>query len=123
VTKGPAVAVSFVKEGANPSGVTPVEYNIIVRPDPVEEKTKGGVIKPQTMTEQEEWASTKATVMAMSPMAFRKTANGDAWEGPAPVEGGRVMFARYAGKRFEGADGETYVVLKDEDVIGIIEAE
>ena len=33
------------------------------------------------------------------------------------------MFARYAGKRFEGADGETYVVLKDEDVIGIIEAE
>ena len=69
----------------NPSGVIPVEYNIIVRPDPVEEKTKGGLYIPDEHREREEWASTKATVMAMSPMAFRKTANGDAWEGPAPV--------------------------------------
>ena len=113
----------FVGKTPNHSGVIPVEYNVIIKPDPVEEKTSKGLYLPDEHRGREEWATTKATILAISAMAFTKTANGDAWEGPKPVVGGRVMFAKYEGKRFFGNDGETYVVLKDEDVIGIIDAE
>jgi hypothetical protein len=30
-----------------------------------------------------------------------------------------VMFARYAGKSFVGADGRVYRVMKDKEIVGI----
>lgn len=100
----------------NPSGMSPCDVKVLVRPDPVEETTKGGIILASTTQEKAKYAGTKATVIATGPNAFKE------W-GPenGPKPGDRVLYAQYSGARHKGLDGEDYVVLNDEDLIALIE--
>jgi chaperonin GroES len=107
----------------NTTGLTPIEYNIIVRPDPVEARTKGGVYIPDAVKEREEFATIKGTVIAVSSLAYSRTAQGDDWLGRKPEAGDRVLIAQYAGKNVTGSDGEKYRIMKDEDVMAVIDHE
>lgn len=97
----------------NPSGITPLDVKVLVKPDPVEEKTAGGIILADTTKEKSKYAATKGTLVAKGPNAFAEW-GADA----APADGARVLYAQYAGSRFKGDDGEDYIVMNDEDVIG-----
>lgn len=100
----------------NASGISPVDVRVIVKPDPVEEVTAGGIIKPTQATDKEKYAATRGTLVAAGPNAFAE------WgEGNAPATGSRVLYAQYAGSRFEGEDKADYIVMNDEDVIGVVE--
>lgn len=107
----------------NESGAEPVEYNVIVRPDPVEEKTAGGLYLPDDHRDREKHATTRGMIVAMSAMAYSRTPSGDEWTGAKPQPGSRVMFGKYSGRTFDGVDGVQYRVMKDEDVIAIIDRE
>jgi chaperonin GroES len=97
----------------NPSGITPLDVKVLVRPDPVEEVTKGGVFLADTTKEKSKYAATKGTLIAKGPNAFAE------WGSDAgPTDGARVLHAQYAGSRFKGDDGEDYIVMNDEDIIG-----
>ena len=100
----------------NPSGITPLDVKVLVKPDPVEEKTAGGIILADTTKEKSRYAGTKATLIAVGPNAFRE------WgEGAGPKIGDRVLYAQYSGARQKGDDGEEYVVMNDEDLICTVE--
>lgn len=103
----------------NPSGIAPVDVKVLVKPDPVEEMTKGGIILADTTKEQQKYAGTKATLVAVGCNAFGE------WGEAArrPKAGDRVHYAQYSGARIKGADGEDYVIMNDEDLTSIIEAE
>lgn len=105
----------------NNSGITPVEYNVLIKQDDVTEKTSGGVIMPDDYRDRQEHGSTKGVIVAVSPMAF----NFEDWptDQPKPSEGQRVVFGRHCGAFVEGNDGERYRVVKDKDVIAVIENE
>ena len=96
--------------------LTPIEYNVIVKPDPVEEKTAGGIILTDKAVEQEQSGATRGVLVAMSPLAFNYE-KAYATEKPVKV-GDRVAYSRYAGAEIEGEDGEKYRVIKDKDIIG-----
>lgn len=98
----------------NTSGINPLDVKVLVRPEAAEEKTAGGIIIPDTTRDQKDYAATRGHLLAKGPNAFA-----DWGQGNAPIDGARVLFAQYAGKRFKGDDGESYIVMNDEDVIGV----
>ncbi len=100
----------------NKSGVIPIEYNVIVLPDPVEEKTAGGIILADATIEQEQSGATRGVLVAISDLAFNYE---PAYSDEKPVKiGDRVAYSRYAGAEIDGEDGEKYRVIKDKDIIG-----
>jgi len=101
----------------NKSGICPVDLRVLVKPDPVEEKTAGGIILADATKEKAKYAGTKATLVAAGDNAFME------W-GPTarkPRPGDRVHFAQYTGARIQGEDGEDYVVMNDKDLTAIVE--
>lgn len=104
----------------NRSGLTPLEFFVVVELDPTEERTKGGIIIPTTTQDKDKLATQEGTLVAVSPHAFSYA---DDWpEGSKPEVGARVLFKRYAGALHE-RDGRDYRLLNDKDIIAIVEPE
>lgn len=99
----------------NASGITPLDLKVLVRPDPAETKSIGGIIIPDSVSDKQKFAVVKATLVAVGPNAFRE------WgEGNAPEPSNRILMAQYAGARVKGADDIDYILMNDEDVIAIL---
>ncbi len=102
----------------NASGIKPVEFNVLVLPDPVATK-QGGLLLPDEVVEQRRHAQTRGVIVAVSPNAF----NVDVWpvgvEPPGP--GAKVAYGRYAGTLIDGIDGVEYRVVKDKDIVAVID--
>ena len=105
----------------NGSGIKPVEYNVLVKPRQVEERTKGGLIIPDSTKEKEEWARKEGVLVAVSPMAFSFADWPADREDEKPRVGQTVVFARYQAEEFEGKDGQKYWLMKDKAIIGVME--
>lgn len=102
---------------ANHSGVRAMDLRVIVKPDAPKEKTQGGIIIPESKKDQEKYGATKGVIVSMGENAFVEASA----TMKAPRVGDRIMFGKYAGTRFEGADGEDYIIMNDEDVLGRLE--
>ncbi len=100
----------------NDSGLLPQEYNVVIRMDPTEEKTPGGIILPAAKKDRDELATDEGTLVAVSPHAFGYAEWGDT-EPPKP--GARVLFAQYSGRIWERG-GIKYRILKDKDIVAVI---
>lgn len=102
----------------NLSGIDPLEYKVLVLPkkDDGTIKLKSGltIYKPDDVTERDQNAATEGVLIAASPVAFRYEDGA-----PVPQVGQTVIFAKYAGNSIEGADGQTYRLMNDKDVIGV----
>ncbi|WP_299477016.1 hypothetical protein [uncultured Paracoccus sp.] len=98
----------------NLSGIDPLEYKVLVLPEKVEEKTKGGILLPDEVKERDQHAAMCGKLVAMSPLAFSYEENA-----PKPDVGDTLIFARYAGVIIKGADGLDYRIMNDKDVVGV----
>ena len=98
----------------NPSGICPLEFNVLIEPKKVADKTEGGIWKPDMLVDREQVAATEGVVLAVSPMAF-------VFEEDAPraEPGDEVLFAKYAGMKVKGRDGNEYLIVKDKDVAAV----
>ncbi len=90
----------------------PLQDRILVRPLTSEEKTKGGIIIPDTAKEK----PLEGEIIA--------TGNGKVLETgqKQPLEvkkGDRVLFTKYAGTEIK-FDGEEYKIMREDDILGII---
>lgn len=88
------------------------EYKCVVLPDPVQDKTDGGIWKPDITKDREKYQTCKATFVLRSENAFRD------WGGYIPEPGDRVYVAVASGMIHEGLDGKLYRIVNDKDVIG-----
>jgi len=104
----------------NESGIKPIEFNVLVLQDKIEEKTKGGLILADDFRDKEKHAQVRGTIVALSPLAFNEDIYPQAME--KPKAGDRVAFARHAGAFIVGADGVEYRIVKDKDVVAVINA-
>lgn len=102
---------------SNPSGWECVEFNCLVKVEEVATKTPGGIIMPDKLIDEKMLASTEATLVAVSPLAFTY----ETWpEGSAkPQPGERILMAKYAGSPVKGVDGIEYRVIKDKDILAV----
>jgi co-chaperonin GroES (HSP10) len=102
----------------NDSGLNPVEFNCVVKVIPIEKKTPGGIIIPESKTDRDELAMDEGTLVAISPHAFTYA---DWPEGTRkPQSGDRVLFARYSGALIE-RNGSKFRVLKDSAIIATVD--
>jgi co-chaperonin GroES (HSP10) len=102
----------------NESGLSPVEFNCVVKLDPTEQTTPGGIILPSSKTERDELAMDEGTLVAVSPHAFTYAEWPEGSRKPQP--GDRVLFSRYSGALLE-RNGAKFRVLKDSAIIAIVD--
>jgi chaperonin GroES len=103
----------------NNSGIMPLDLRVLVKPDPPESVTAGGIIIPDSTKEMQKSAAVKATLVAIGGNAFREAEAAGWCKGPEPGE--RIMIAKYGGVVVKGRDGEEYRLLNDEDVVARLE--
>ncbi|MGE5790230.1 MAG: co-chaperone GroES [Syntrophaceae bacterium] len=93
--------------------IRPLYDRLIVRRVAEEEKTKGGIIIPDTAKDK----PTEGEVVAAG--KGRLTEDGKVI--PMDVKkGDRILFSKYAGNEVK-IDGTEYLIMREEDVLGIIE--
>jgi co-chaperonin GroES (HSP10) len=98
----------------------PVEFNVVVELDPVEEKTKGGIILPGEKVERDKLGAEEGTLVATSPLAFTYASPAEWGDTPKPQVGQRVMLKRYDGVLRE-KDGRSYRIVPDKSIVAVIE--
>ena len=91
----------------------PLHDRIVVRRVDAEEKTKGGIIIPDTAKEKPQ----EGEVIAVGPGA--RDENGKVV--PLDVKAGdRILFGKWTGTEIK-LDGEELLIMKESDVMGVIE--
>jgi chaperonin GroES len=96
--------------------VEPAGHRVIVKPDPLEEKSKGGIVIAYGEDKKRvEQAQHTGVIVSVGPNAWKAFDDGVPWA----AVGDRVYFAKYGGFLIE-QDGEQYRLLNDEDITAII---
>lgn len=120
-TPTPATMTPVVNVPVNTSGITPIEFKVLILPDPVEEVTKGGIIVPVEKVTKDEYATTTGRIVAVAHAAFAHVTD-DEWGGDKPKVGDHVVITKYAGFRMKGPkDGVNYFIVRGEDIHAKIE--
>ena len=101
----------------NKSGLTPVEYKILIEPEEVERKTESGIILTDKITDREKMAQVRGKLIAIGGNAFED------WLPPIPKVGDTISYAKYAGISVKGQDGRDLRLTNDKDVTAIITLE
>lgn len=104
----------------NTSGLAPMGYNVLVKPQEVAAQTKGGLYLPDEVKEREEFAQQEGILIAASPMAFSWGKWPEDRDDEKPQVGDRVFFSRYQAVEVRGRDGGKYWLMKDESIAGVM---
>jgi chaperonin GroES len=112
-SKNPESLPSEFVRGGILMKVRPLYDRLIVKRSEEEEKTKGGIIIPDTAKEK----PIEGKVIAVG----KGKINEDGTKIPMEVKkGDRILFAKYAGSEVK-IDSEEHLIMKEDDVIAIIE--
>lgn len=103
----------------NKSGIWPVGYRVLVKPDPIEEKTEGGIILTDGTKEEQNQATFTGEVVDTGFDCYPAHETEQPW----CHVGDRVMFAQHQGEALVGKDNETYRIINDKQVIALIDKE
>ena len=94
--------------------VRPLQDRVLVRRVAEEEKTKGGIIIPDTAKEK----PAEGEVVAVGNGKVLEDGNVRKLEVKA---GDRILFGKYSGTEVV-FDGEEHLIMREEDILGVIEA-
>lgn len=90
----------------------PLADRVVIKPSPAEEKTKGGIILPDTAKEK----PVVGEVVAVGP---GKVAD-DGKKIPMEVKAGdKVLYGKYSGTEVT-VDGEEYLIMREADIFAIM---
>jgi chaperonin GroES len=93
--------------------IRPLGDRVLIKRVAEEEKTKGGIIIPDTAKEKPQ----EGKVIAVG----KGKANEDGKVTPLDVKAGdRILFGKYSGTEIK-LNGEEHLILREEDILGIIE--
>jgi chaperonin GroES len=93
--------------------IRPLQDRVLVRRLEQEEKTKGGIIIPDTAKEK----PIEGKVIAVGAGKVGE----DGKQRPLDVKAGdKVLFGKYSGTEVK-IDGEEHLILREEDILGVLE--
>ena len=94
--------------------IRPLQDRVIVQRVQEEERTKGGIIIPDTAKEKPQ----EGKVVAVG----KGKVNDDGKLTPLDVKvGDRILFGKYSGTEVV-FDGEEHLIMREEDILGVLEA-
>jgi co-chaperonin GroES (HSP10) len=100
----------------NTSGIHPKGHRVLILPDPVEEVTQSGIILSVGETrDRERLAQLKGTIVEIGDSAWLDQPS------PWAKVGDHVIFGKYSGLIYDGADEKEYRIINDLDVVAIVE--
>jgi chaperonin GroES len=111
--------MSKAKKGASrvahQNKIRPVGDRVVIKPAAKEEVTKSGIVIPDTAKEKPQ----EGVVIAVGSGKLLENGKRVALE---VSEGDRVLYAKYGGTEFK-MDGEEYLVLRESDILAVLEKE
>lgn len=93
--------------------IRPLQDRVLVQRIDEEEKTKGGIIIPDSAKEK----PMEGKVIAVGP--GKLTEDGKLIKLDVKVDD-RVLFSKYAGNEIK-VDGTEYLIMREDDILGVIE--
>ena len=100
----------------NTSGIHPKGHRVLILPDPVEEVTQSGIIlSVGENRDRERLAQLKGTIVELGNTAWLDQPS------PWANEGDHVIFGKYSGLIYQGADEKEYRIINDVDVVAIVD--
>jgi chaperonin GroES len=94
--------------------IRPLGQNVLVRRLEAEEKTKGGIVLPDTAKEKPK----EGEVLAIGEGEITKEGKRKEFQ---VKRGDRVIFSSYAGTEIK-IEGEEYLIIGEDDILGVVEA-
>jgi len=94
--------------------LNPLNDRVIVKPKEALEKTKGGVILPDTATKEK---PIEGTVIAVGP---GKVADNGTRVPPEVKKNQKVIFSKYSGTEIK-VEEENYLILREDDILAIVD--
>ena len=93
--------------------IRPLGEKILIKRLEAEEKTKGGIVLPDTAKEKPQ----RGTVLAVGEGKLLK----DGGRGkPQVAKGDKVLFASYAGTEIK-IDGQEYILMDESDILAVLD--
>ena len=93
--------------------IRPLADRVVIKPLPAEEKTKGGLVIPDTAKERPQ----QGEVMAVGPGRITE----DGKKIPMEVKvGDKVLYGKYAGTEIS-IDGEEYLIMRESDILAVLD--
>jgi chaperonin GroES len=94
--------------------IRPLQDRVIIQRIEEEERTKGGIIIPDTAKEKPQ----EGKVVAVG----RGKVNDDGTVLPLSVQAGdKILFGKYSGTEIK-LNGDEYLIMREDDILGILEA-
>ena len=98
----------------NITELKPLGDRVLIKPKVEEEKSKGGILLPDTISKEKPQAG---EILAVGPGGTNK-------EGklvPMIVKkGDKVIYAKYSGTDIKGDNDEDYIILSEKDILAIV---
>ena len=92
----------------------PLGDRVLIKPISEEEKSKGGILLPDTVSKEKPQAG---EILAVGP----GTTNKDGKIIPMTVKkGDKVVYAKYSGTDIKGDNDEDYLILSEKDILAIV---
>ncbi len=96
-------------------GLKPLGDRVLIKPSSEEEKSKGGIFLPDTVSKEKPQVG---EILAVGPGSLNK-------EGklvPLTVKkGDKVVYAKYSGTDIKDENDEEYLLLSEKDILAIVE--
>ena len=100
----------------NTSGIHPKGHRVLILPDAVEEVTQSGIIlSVGENRDRERLAQLKGTIVEVGDSAWLDQPS------PWAKVGDHVIFGKYSGLIYDGADEKEYRIINDLDVVALVE--
>jgi chaperonin GroES len=94
--------------------IRPLQDRVIIRRIQEEEKTKGGIIIPDTAKEKPQ----EGKVVAVG----KGKLSDDGRVLPLSVKAGdKILFGKYSGTEIK-LNGDEYLIMREDDILGVVEA-
>lgn len=85
----------------------PINDRVVVKPAPAEEKTKGGIIIPDTAKEKPQ----RGEVVAVGP--------GKDGKALSVKKGDMVLYGKYSGQELS-YEGEDFLIMREDDILVVL---
>ena len=91
----------------------PLGDRVIVKPLEAEEKTKGGIVLPDTAKEKPQ----EGKVVAVGK---GKVLDNGSVQVPEVKVGDRILYGKYSGSEITTKDGDELLIMREEDILAIV---
>ena len=92
----------------------PLGDRVIVKPLDAEEKTKGGIVLPDTAKEKPQ----EGEIIAVGKGKIREDGKVQVLEVKI---GNRILYGKYSGTEISAKDGSEYLIMREDDILAVVQ--